>query len=155
MDGLKQVMAVKSRVVLPYLVPKVKLETNFKLQSCAFSSACCQFSLDCYAKRKSIVWNFLPILCSKYCHLGCHVFIFRHFSWCGWSEIPSEKTFCLSHIFGLFSSLADYSPSEHPCAGFPLVGGRGRSDTALGCHPACYDVCAEREAGDQRRAVGK
>lgn len=31
MDGLKQVMAVKSRVVLPYLVPKVQLETNSKL----------------------------------------------------------------------------------------------------------------------------
>lgn len=27
LDGLKQVMAVKSRVVLPYLVPKVHLHT--------------------------------------------------------------------------------------------------------------------------------
>lgn len=26
LDGLKQVMAVKSRVVLPYLVPKVRLQ---------------------------------------------------------------------------------------------------------------------------------
>jgi len=54
---------------------------------------------------------------------------------------------CLS-FFVLFFFLADYSPCEHPCASFPLIGGRGRSDTALGCHPACYDVCAEREAGD-------
>lgn len=27
LDGLKQVMAIKSRVVLPYLVPKVKFST--------------------------------------------------------------------------------------------------------------------------------
>lgn len=55
MDGLKQVMAVKSRVVLPYLVPKVQWETNFKLDICAVSSACYQFSLDQYSKRQSIV----------------------------------------------------------------------------------------------------
>lgn len=54
-DGLKQVMAVKSRVVLPYLVPKVQWETNFKLYIGAVSSACCQFSLDQYGERECIV----------------------------------------------------------------------------------------------------
>lgn len=38
LDGLKQVMAVKSRVVLPYLVPKVHLHTwhtPYSRASCA------------------------------------------------------------------------------------------------------------------------
>lgn len=63
-----------------------------------------------------------------------------------------KKNFLLVSLFKLYLFLfflADYSPCEHPCASFPLISGRRRSDTALECHPACYDVCAEREAGDQ------
>lgn len=64
-----------------------------------------------------------------------------------------QKAFCSSLFFGGF--LADYYPREHPCARFSLIGGRGCSDTAPECHPACDDVCAQGEAGDQRRATGK
>lgn len=147
MDGLKQVMAVKSRVVLPYLVPKVQLKTNFKLlfKSCAFSCVCCQFSLEQSAKI---------FLCSKLCH--CGALILKNFHVINELRfLLKELSACLIFICVWFCFLADYSPCEHPCASFPLISGRGCSDKALECHPACYDVCTEREAGDEWRATGK
>jgi len=50
LDGLKQVMAVKSRVVLPYLVPKVNLHTPHTPQSRGFC-ACAMVGLARYIKE--------------------------------------------------------------------------------------------------------
>lgn len=144
MDGLKQVMAVKSRVVLPYLVPKVQSETSIKLQNCALSLL--GLSILWHIKRKSRLGNFLPVLCSKCSCLDCDAFLFGNFSCCRLIEFFQKLSAHLK-FFGVF--LADYSPCEHPRARFPLVGGRGCSDSALECHPACNDVCAQGEAGDQ------
>lgn len=96
----------------------------------------------------SFLWNSLPkFLCSKLCHFGA--LILKNFHVINDLRFLLKKfSACLIFIFVWFCFLADYSPCEHPCAGFPLISSRGRSDKALECHPACYDVCTEGEAGD-------
>lgn len=143
MDGLKQVMAVKSRVVLPYLVPKVQLETNFRAMFLFY------FLPDFFGlmtKYFEVFFQFYAqnivtaVVMQSYLKLSPVIDDLKF--------IPSEETSYSFFIFYLFIFLADYSPREYPCASFPLISSRGCSDKALECHPACYDVCTEREAGD-------
>lgn len=65
LDGLRQVMVVKSKVVLPYLVPKVGL-------SCIDRGL--QWTGELFCLKLGIVWNLLEICCNEKKHYKKWIF---------------------------------------------------------------------------------
>lgn len=149
-------MAVKSRVVLPYLVPKVWFGINLNFVGVLISS-CFKRSLHWCSKTGSKISNSAQVTCrSTRCNLDYMMYPWlRIVHACVLCEVPSEKPYWSKILLLLLFPLANFSSCKHQSASIPLICGRRGPDTASGCNPTCYDVCAEREVGQCWWATGK